>query len=314
MDSDNKQVNLPGDNVYPPVDGATIEELLMFGERLFLESEIYFGHGTDNAWDEAVLLLFYALDLPPDTDRSALTQVLNHAQQKAITSLYEVRVTQRSPAAYITGQAWFCGLSFMVDPRVIVPRSPIGSLIREQFQPWLLEPPARVLDLCTGSGCIGISCAYAFEHAEVVMSDISSDAIDIAMKNIEHHALGDRITAVQSDLFANINPSHFDLIVSNPPYVDADDFQSMPEEFRHEPSIALESGMDGLDFTRRLLVEAEHYLSPKGVLIVEVGNSSVALEEAFPLVPFLWFEFEEGDGGVFMLTRKQLIDHRELFL
>ncbi len=314
MGTNDNQMNSAAGVINPPLDGATIETLLVYGERLFLDNEIYFGHGTDNAWDEAVSLLFYALNLPPDTDRSALAQVLDDRQQNSILSLYQTRISQRLPAPYITGQAWFCGLPFVVDRRVIVPRSPIANLIVEQFQPWLLESPARVLDLCTGSGCIGIACAYAFEQAEIVLSDISLDAIDIAMKNIDGHALGDRITAVQSDLFANIKSFNFDLIVSNPPYVDAEDFQSMPQEYHHEPAVALESGVDGLDFTRRLLVEAAGYLSPDGVLIVEVGNSSVALEQAYPTVPFLWFEFEEGDGGVFMLTRQQLIDHRELFV
>ena len=181
------------------------------------------------------------------------------------------------------------------------------------FHPWCSTEPQRLLDLCTGSGCIGIACAYAFENAEVVLSDICADALQVAQQNIQQHDLAARVSAVQSDLFENLADQKFDLIVSNPPYVDADDYASMPDEYFHEPELALASGNDGLDFTRRLLREAHDYLTEHGVLIVEVGNSGEALDRLFPSVPFLWLEFSEGDGGVFLLTRDQLLEHRESF-
>ncbi len=294
-------------------DPVTVEQILTEGQLLFETSDLYFGHGTDNAWDEAVFLVFYALDLPPDADRSVLNQQLTDIQCKAIHQLFEQRIRDRIPAAYLTGRAWFCGLPFAVDKRVIIPRSPIAELIMSGFHPWCSTEPQRLLDLCTGSGCIGIACAYAFENAEVVLSDICADALQVAQQNIQQHDLAARVSAVQSDLFENLADQKFDLIVSNPPYVDADDYVSMPDEYFHEPELALASGNDGLDFTRRLLREAHDYLTEHGVLIVEVGNSGEALDRLFPSVPFLWLEFSEGDGGVFLLTRDQLLEHRESF-
>jgi len=294
-------------------DPVTVEQILTEGQLLFETSDLYFGHGTDNAWDEAVFLVFYALDLPPDADRSVLNQQLTDIQCKAIHRLFEQRIRDRIPAAYLTGRAWFCGLPFAVDKRVIIPRSPIAELIMSGFHPWCSTEPQRLLDLCTGSGCIGIACAYAFENAEVVLSDICADALQVAQQNIQQHDLAARVSAVQSDLFENLAGQKFDLIVSNPPYVDADDYASMPDEYFHEPELALASGNDGLDFTRRLLREAHDYLTEHGVLIVEVGNSGEALDRLFPSVPFLWLEFSEGDGGVFLLTRDQLLEHRESF-
>ena len=294
-------------------DPVTVEQILTEGQLLFETSDLYFGHGTDNAWDEAVYLVFYALGLPPDADRSVLNQQLTDIQRKAIHQLFEQRIRDRIPAAYLTGRAWFCGLPFAVDKRVIIPRSPIAELIMNGFHPWCSTEPQRLLDLCTGSGCIGIACAYAFENAEVVLSDICADALQVAQQNIQQHDLAARVSAVQSDLFENLAGQKFDLIVSNPPYVDADDYASMPDEYFHEPELALASGNDGLDFTRRLLREAHDYLTEHGVLIVEVGNSGEALDRLFPSVPFLWLEFSEGDGGVFLLTRDQLLEHRESF-
>ena len=287
--------------------------MLEYGQTLFEQSDIYFGHGTDNAWDEAVYLLSHVLDLPPDADRSLLDNSIPVAEQNKIEALFQRRIDERVPAPYITQQAWFCSLPFYVDERVIVPRSPIAELIYNQFQPWCGNEPRRVLDLCTGSGCIGIACAYAFEHAHVVLSDISTDALAVATDNLMRHEVGNRVRALQSDLFDGLVGQRFDLIVSNPPYVDANDLAEMPDEYQHEPELALASGADGLDFTRRLLREAEHYLTEEGVLVVEVGNSWVALEQAFPQVPFIWLEFSEGDAGVFVLTRNDLIEHRESF-
>jgi ribosomal protein L3 glutamine methyltransferase len=294
----------------------TVGEMLEYGQMLFEQSDIYFGHGTDNAWDEAVYLLSSVLKLPPDADRSLLDNSVSADDEEKITALYQRRIDERVPAPYITKQAWFCTLPFYVDERVIVPRSPIAELIYNQFQPWCTESPKKILDLCTGSGCIGIACAYAFERAQVVLSDISPEALEVTAINIQQHDLESRVTAIESDLFSSFESSannSFDLIVSNPPYVDAEDLAQMPDEYGHEPDLALASGDDGLDFTRRLLREAANYLTEQGVLIVEVGNSSVALEKAFPQVPFTWLEFSEGDGGVFVLTRTQLRQYADCF-
>lgn len=294
----------------------TIGEMLEYGQSLFEQSGIYFGHGTDNAWDEAVYLLSHVLDLPPNADRSLLDNSVPVAEQNKIEALFQRRINERVPAPYITQQAWFCSLSFYVDERVIVPRSPIAELVYNQFQPWCGNEPRRVLDLCTGSGCIGIACAYAFEQAQVVLSDISNEALEVTDINIQKHDLSHRVTAIESDLFSGFDSSaknSFDLIVSNPPYVDADDLAQMPDEFTHEPELALASGDDGLDFTRRLLKQAAEYLTQRGVLVVEVGNSSVALDRAFPEVPFTWLEFSEGDSGVFVLTYDQLQDYAASF-
>jgi ribosomal protein L3 glutamine methyltransferase len=292
----------------------TVSAMLEYGQTMFKSQGIYFGHGTTNAWDEAVYLLSFALQLPPNADRSVLDQVLTAEQQASIKALFERRISERIPAPYLTGQAWFCGLPFIVDERVLIPRSPIAELIMNGFEPWCEREPKQILDLCTGGGCIGIACAYAFTEAQVVLSDISADALAVAAMNIAGHDFDDRITTAESDLFAGLEPDQmFDLIVSNPPYVDAEDLASMPQEYQHEPKLALASGDDGLDFTRRLLQQATEYLSASGVLVVEVGNSWVALERAFPNVPFVWLEFTEGDAGVFVLTRDQLMEHRESF-
>jgi ribosomal protein L3 glutamine methyltransferase len=303
------EINLTPENSAPVTVAAMLEQ----GEQQFEKAQIYFGHGTTSAWDEAVYLLSFVLNLPPDADRSLLDQVLTAEQNRAIQELYQRRVTERIPAPYLTGTAWFCGLPFHVDERVIIPRSPLAELIYNGFQPWCDSTPDSVLDLCTGSGCIGISCAYAFEQAEVVLSDISADALAVTQANIVEHNVGNRVTAVESDLFDNLGSQRFDLIVSNPPYVDARDLAEMPDEYQHEPELALASGHDGLDFTRRLLREAEQHLTAQGVLVVEVGNSWVALEQAFPEVAFVWLEFVEGDAGVFVLTREQLLEDKESF-
>ena len=292
----------------------TIAAMLEYGETLFESQGLYFGHGTTNAWDEAVYLLSFALQLPPNADREVLAQELTAEQQGSIKALFERRISERIPAPYITGQAWFCGLPFIVDERVLIPRSPIAELIMAGFEPWCRYEPKQVLDLCTGGGCIGIACAYAFAEAEVVLSDICADALAVATMNIAGHDLSNRVTVLESDLFSGVATGQtFDLIVSNPPYVDAEDIASMPEEYQHEPELALASGDDGLDFIRRLLRQAEQHLSAAGILVVEVGNSWVALERAFPIVPFVWLEFSEGDSGVFVLTRDQLVEHRESF-
>ena len=285
----------------------TIRDFIRWGVSEFNAAKLYFGHGTDNAWDEAEQLVLHAINLIPPLADEWLGSRLTSSERDRVVANLQRRIDERIPASYITGQAWFAGLPFIVDERVLVPRSPIAELIQKQFQPWLAQEPARILDLCTGSGCIGIACAYAFPDAEVQLSDISFDALEVAEENIQQHNLEERVFAIQSDLFANLVGQQFDLIVSNPPYVDADDLASMPAEYHAEPEIGLGSGEDGLEFTRRLLREASSYLTDDGVLIVEVGNSWVALEEAYPDLPFTWIEFERGGHGVFMLRKTDLL-------
>ncbi|RYY75318.1 MAG: 50S ribosomal protein L3 N(5)-glutamine methyltransferase [Gammaproteobacteria bacterium] len=285
----------------------TIRDFIRWGASEFNAAKLYFGHGTENAWDEAEQLVLHAINLTPPLADEWLGSRLTLSERERVINNLQRRVNERIPAAYITGQAWFAGLPFKVDERVLVPRSPIGELIEKQFHPWLSKEPARILDLCTGSGCIGIACAYAFPDAEIQLSDISFDALEVAEENIQRHNLEDRIFAIQSDLFVNLSGQKFDLIVSNPPYVDAEDLASMPDEYHAEPEIGLGSGDDGLDFTRRLLNEVADYLTDDGVLIVEVGNSWVALDAAYPDLPFTWIEFERGGHGVFMLKKADLL-------
>lgn len=287
-------------------DLFTLRDFIRWSASQFINAKLYFGHGTDNAWDEAEQLVLYAVHLTPPLDSEWLSARLTLQEREQVLEVIQRRINERIPAAYITGEAWFAGLPFTVDERVLVPRSPIAELILKGFEPWLNNPPREILDLCTGSGCIGIACAYAFPEAEVQLSDISYDALAVADENIQRHNLEDRVFAIQSDLFANLGGRKFDLIVSNPPYVDAEDLASMPEEYQAEPPIGLGSGEDGLDFTRRLLAEAADYLTDDGILIVEVGNSWVALADAYPDLPFTWIEFERGGHGVFMLHRDDL--------
>lgn len=290
----------------------TVRDYIRWGASYFNEAGIWFGHGTDNAWDEAVVLVCAALYLPTDNP-NVLDAHLTDSEKQRVLEWLERRVIERLPAPYITGEAWFAGLRFEVDERVLVPRSPIAELIESDFSPWLCEEPETILDLCTGSGCIGIACAYRFTQARVELSDLSLDALAIAQQNIEAHQLNDRVRIEHSDGFTAINGT-YDLIVSNPPYVDDMDLSSMPLEYQREPAMALASGSDGLDFTRQLLSQAADYLNESGILVVEVGNSWVALEENYPEVPFTWMEFERGGHGVFVMTKTELELARSQFI
>ncbi|MDX1803279.1 MAG: 50S ribosomal protein L3 N(5)-glutamine methyltransferase [Alcanivorax sp.] len=292
----------------------TLRDCLRFGETSLRSSQVFFGHGNDDPWDEALALLLHSLSLPLDSDPRILDARLLPGEVEAYLQLLVRRVNERVPVPYLTHEAWFCGLPFYVDERVLIPRSPLAELIEQQFQPWLQPGQVhRVLDLCTGSGCIAIACAYAFEHACVDASDISEDALAVCHDNIARHGLQQQVRALQSDGLARVD-GPYDLIVSNPPYVDAEDMASLPDEYRHEPELALVSGEDGLDFTRRLLRDAPEQLSEQGVLIVEVGNSWEAMLAQWPEVPFFWFEFERGGHGVFMLDRQQLLEYRDHFI
>ena len=304
----------------------TIQRCIDEGERLFIEGDLFFGHGTDNAADEALWIVFHQLGLPWDSDISVLENTVAESDYKQIQALFKRRVTERLPVPYLTGEAWFAGYPFIVNTDVLIPRSPIAELIEVGFAPWLLRNelsgndlsaenhPSHILDLCTGSGCIGIATALALPESTVVLSDISTQAIEVARQNIQKYDLGSRVQATVSDVFSALTGQCFDLIVSNPPYVDADDFAAMPAEYRVEPELALVSGRDGLDFTRQLLQQAPDYLTDQGVLICEVGNSWVNLEAAFPSVPFLWLSFERGGHGVFVITKQELIQYRAAFI
>lgn len=287
----------------------TILDWVRWGASRFSEAGLYFGHGTQTAWDEALYLVCWCIDQPWDAFDKIQNAALTATEKEKIYRLYARRISERIPAPYLTGVAWFAGLPYKVTPDVLVPRSPIAELIINNFEPWLSKQPNTVLDMCTGSACIGISCAHQFPQAHVDLSDISEPALAVAKNNIEFHQLGERVKIVLSDGFENLQGKTYDLIVSNPPYVDDADLASMPREYHAEPKLGLASGADGLDFTRRLLREAANFLNDDGVLVVEVGNSWVALEQEYPQVSFTWPDLEHGGHGVFILTKEQLLQH-----
>jgi len=292
----------------------SIRDFIRLGVSRFRRAELYYGHGTDNAWDEAVQLVLHAAGLPWNADPSLQDARLLEEEKIAVLELFRRRVQERMPAPYLIGEAWFCELPFFVDTRTLIPRSPIAELIRQGFEPWLGDQPVtRILDLCTGSGCIGIACALLFEEAEVDLVDLSPEALQVCQRNIERHQLTGRVRALCSDLFDALGDQRYELIVSNPPYVDADDYRQMPAEYHHEPLLGLTSGDDGLDITRRILRQAGEFLTEDGLLVVEVGNSEVALQAAYPDVPFMWVELSRGGNGVFVLSARELNEYRDRF-
>ncbi len=286
----------------------SLRELIERGARRLARAGVCFGHGTDNAWDESAALVLHALELPPLAPGSPATSRVRLHEARRALALIERRIAERIPAVYLTGKTWFAGLELHVDPRVLIPRSPLAELIERRFAPWIgCSAVHRVLDLGTGSGCIAIACAKAFGRARVDASDISEEALAVARINVRKHRLGRRVSLVKSDHFRALARRRYDIIVSNPPYVGARELAGLPREYAHEPELALAAGGDGLRSVRVILREASRHLRPRGVLVVEVGNTERAVRRAFPRMPFTWLQFERGGGGVFLLTAEQLL-------
>jgi ribosomal protein L3 glutamine methyltransferase len=286
---------------------VSVRALIERGARRLRRAGVFFGHGTDNAFDESAALVFHALGLSHDAREAVYAKRVGAAAQGQVRDLITRRIEERVPAVYLTGETWFAGLPFHVDPRVLIPRSPIAELIERQFAPWI-DPRRvhRVLDLGTGSGCIAIACARAFPRAWVDAVDISEDALEVARLNVRRHRLGRRLRVLRSDHFGALGNESYDIIVTNPPYVGERELKRLPAEYRHEPRIALAAGRAGLDSVRIILQEAGRHLQPRGLLVVEVGNTELAVRRAFRHLPFVWLDFERGGGGVFLLTAEQL--------
>ncbi|MDY6919859.1 MAG: 50S ribosomal protein L3 N(5)-glutamine methyltransferase [Pseudomonadota bacterium] len=290
----------------------SVRDYLRWSVSLFNEHELTLGHGFEDPWDEAVALVLHTLHLPWDVDARIQDARLLPTERRELCALLQRRVMDRVPTAYLTGVAWFAGLPFQVDQRVLIPRSPIGELIERQFTPWI-EPDTveSILDMCTGSGCIGIACAQYFPDAQVDCVDLSEDALDVAENNVQNLGLEQRVNIIYSDLFEALDGRTYDIIVSNPPYVDQADMDALADEYHHEPRMGLEAGADGLDIVRRMLPELSRHLNPGGIAVIEVGNSWAAMEQAYPGVGFTWLELERGGLGVLLLTKDQ-IDHHQV--
>jgi len=296
-------------------DLVTLRDLIRWGTSQFNAAELNFVQGMPAAVDEAVYLCLSALHLPPDFSVEYFDCVLTMDERLHVLGMFQQRIEQRKPAAYITNEAWFSGLSFYVDERVLIPRSPIAEMIEHQFSLWISPDRVKnILDLCTGSGCIAIACAYAFDEAQVDASDISADALAVAGINRQNHGLEERLKLIESNLFEEIPGTRYDIIISNPPYVSEQEMKQLPAEFDFEPGgLALAAGEAGLDLVLPILMQAREYLTDDGILVVEVGYSKPALESVLPEVPFFWVDFEFGGEGVFVLTAKQLETYQAEF-
>jgi ribosomal protein L3 glutamine methyltransferase len=287
---------------------VTIKDILRWATSRFNEAQLYFGHGTDNAWDEALAIVLPSVHLDHQIKPNLLNAKLTLSERRHVIELIARRINQRIPAPYLVRQAWFAHMPFYVDQRVLIPRSPMAECIEEHFLPWA-KPTAEIqaiLDLCTGSACIAIACAHAFPNATIDAVDLDADALKVAQRNIEHYGMQDQIQWIQSDLFTAISPKQYDIIICNPPYVALDEMATLPPEYRHEPHTALAAGEDGLLLVRRILEAAGKYLSKDGILVMEVGNSMPALITAYPKMAFIWLEFSRGEGEVFVLPRAEL--------
>lgn len=289
---------------------ASIIDFVRYGLSYANAQTLYFGHGTDNALDDIYALVLGALSLPMDVQPALLQARLTMQEKERVAHQLSRRIFDRIPVPYLTNQAYFCGLPFFVDERVLIPRSPLAEMIEQQFAPWIeADDVNRVLDLCTGSGCIAIACCYAFPDVEVDAVDISKDALDVAEINRERHGLTEQLTLIESDVYTALPAVRYDIIVSNPPYVGAEEMQTLPEEYRHEPVLALEAAENGLAVVDKILRQAHEYLTDVGILVVEVGNSADAMIDAYPDLAFTWLDFERGGDGVFLLTRDQLVEY-----
>ncbi|MBE9533019.1 MAG: 50S ribosomal protein L3 N(5)-glutamine methyltransferase [Proteobacteria bacterium] len=294
----------------------TLRDVLRWTTSQFNAAELFYGHGNADAFNDALQLILHSLNLPATEFPELFADAkLTHDEKIIIAGLINRRMTERIPVPYLINEAWFAGLPFYVDERVLIPRSPFAELISEQFSPWLNDADSvgHVLDLCTGSGCIAIALADAFPNALIDAIDISADAIDVANINIEKHALDEHVTAIQSDLWTALDHQKYDLIVSNPPYVGADEMATLPDEYRHEPASALEAKDNGLALVEQILLKASQFLTPEGLLFVEVGNSDYAVMEKWPDIEFLWLDFEQGGHGVFMLTQQQCENFKQCY-
>lgn len=296
----------------PAVELETLRDWLRFAVTRFTREGLAFGHGFDNAYDEAAYLLLHALALPLDRLDPFLDARLTTVERSEVAALMARRIDERVPAAYLTHEAWLGDFRFYVDDRVIIPRSFIAELLPDGFAPFVTEREAigSVLDLCTGSGCLAVLLAHAFPSADIDAADISSDALAVAQRNVSEYGLADRINLIRSDLFDNLPGKSYDLIVSNPPYVTAAAMKMLPREYRHEPALALAGGDDGLDAVRTILAAAPRFLDPDGALVVEIGHGREAAEAAFPRMPFVWLETASAADSVFVLTREDLIRGR----
>lgn len=292
----------------------TITDFIRWGASRFNEAGLFFGHGTDNALDEAAALVLHSLHLPPDLTGVWLDARLTEEERSSVLAQLQRRIDERIPVPYLTGEAWFAGLRFKVTPDVLIPRSPLAELVEKGFEPWIETAKIEaVLDLCCGSGCIGIAAAVYLPDCEVDLSDISEAALQVAGENIQEHGLENRVHPIKSDLFVGLEGKHYDVILSNPPYVSSTEMLQLPREYQHEPVLALEAEEDGLAVVTRILREAQDYLTPWGILVIEVGRSAQALMERYPDVPFLWLDFERGGEGVFLFTAEELKQFAALF-
>jgi ribosomal protein L3 glutamine methyltransferase len=274
----------------------------------FRKASLFYGHGSANDFDEAIYLVLWAVAQPWERLEQLWEVRLTSSEKIKIQAAVKERIESRCPLPYITGEAWFCGHRFIVNENVLVPRSPIAELIHHQFQPWLDTYPTNILDLCTGSGCIGLACAMEFMDADVDLIDISKDALNVAERNIALHGLSDRVTAIESDGLTALGSQQYDLIVSNPPYVSEAEYAELPKEYKVEPKLGLTSGEDGFDFVRNMLQDVHRFMKPQGLLVVEVGHEWQKFDALFSDYPLFWPEFENGGCGIFVLTREQLVD------
>ena len=294
---------------------STLRDYIRWAASRFTQAGVSFGHGTVTAIDEAAALVLHTVYQPYNLAEAYLDTVLTTDERQAVIAIVDRRINERIPAAYLTHEAIFAGLSFYVDDRVLVPRSPIAELIEQRFSPWVDEEEVvRILDLCTGSACIAIACAYAFPDALVDAVDLSTDALAVADINVDKHQIADSVTLHHSDLFNELPDAQYDVIVSNPPYVCLEEWSQLPQEFRAEPDMGFKGGDTGLDIVLRILADADRFLAEQGVLIVEVGSSAQTLQDMFPDLPFYWLNFERGGDGVFLLTADQVHDYHDLFI